>query len=131
MRYHEFSEGRAEYGISAFRRNNATSVSRSSRCIPKASGEVEVRARNTRSETEGQEAFRRPRPCRSASSLESFFRLRRGFLPGEFIPGEALTNHLADGKIKADGIREDLSGIVLPIVEPESLFINVAEQVER
>jgi hypothetical protein len=118
-------------GIQPIRRGNAPSARGPARCVPKALGKMEGRAGNERAKAEGQETFRRPRRCRSASSLESFFRLRRGFLPGEFIPGKSLADHLTHGKIKADGIGENFPGIVLSVVKPERLFINVPKQVER
>src|SRR5580658_3934714 len=102
MRYDETSEDRSALErVPALRRHNGEVAGIAARRVPDASRGMEGRARNAWAEAEGQAVFRRfPRPCRSASILESGFRLRRRLLAGEFFPGEALPDGLTNRNVK-------------------------------
>ena len=73
-----------------------------------------------RAEAKGH-AFRFPRPCRLVCLRSSLF----GFA-GQLGIGEALADNLPNGEVEAIPVIH-----VLPIVVAESLFVEVAKQVER
>ena len=127
MRYHEISENRTGDGVRAIRCEHAEVAGTAAWRVPAAFRRVQKETGITRAEEEGQ-AF--PRPCRSASSLESF-RLRRGHLAGEFIPCEPLAYGLSNSKAEAPPVSHRRTIFVLTVIEAEHLFVNVAEQVER
>ena len=56
--------------------------------------------------------------------------LPRTFLPGEFVPSQALPDRLSDGDAEALRIGHHRAAIMLAIVVAKRLFIDVAEQVE-
>src|ERR1017187_54890 len=112
---HEFC--RAPYGYSKNRNTTARSgVQETGRSEPA----------QARTETEGQAAFRFPRPCR----LEDFAWSLR-LLANEFGIGEALPCNLRHGHTEPLGISHGFSIGVLAVVVAKRLLIDVPEQMER
>jgi hypothetical protein len=131
MRYDGPSEGQAALSrVRAIRRWNAKTPSDPARGFPKAIGRVQKQTGDSWPETEAQANFRFPRPCRRASSLESF-RLRRGFLSSEFIPSQPLADCLSHGNTKALRIAHRFSILKLAVVIAKRLFVDVPEQMKR
>jgi hypothetical protein len=127
VRYYEINEDRnVPARVPALRCRNSKAVGCPARRIPEALGSLQSERGNSWPEAEGQAISRRwPRPCRLASSLESF-RLRRSLLTGELIPGKALSNCLTNGKVESLCI-----GHVPAIIESKCLLIDITEQVKR
>lgn len=123
MRYHEVDEIRhAPARVPAIRCDDENATGGAARRVPEAPSRVQGEARNAWPEAQGQATPRFPRPCR----LINRFRFRRQLFAGEFLPCEPFAHNLTNGQIEAVTIVH-----VFAVVVAESLFVKIAEQVER
>lgn len=133
MRYDQISEARTS-NVARLRRLQGSAQSNLGRPAlrdnaPRVRVQEASRAQSYSTRPKAEET-RFPRPCRFASSLESF-RFRFPLLPSQFLVGKALVNDLGKSRFETLVVADDFAVNSSPSVEPEGLLVNVPKQVER